>query len=1016
MKRSNKYKIILIIITIITNILIISCNSVFSATISGVVKAEPRNNSSSDEQTNLSDANVFVFFDKVQWQNYKTQWENANLSTQRTLKLPIALPSVSKTVRTTSTNDNGNFSIKTMWNTNSPIFGKDGDESKFFIAVYHSDYGMFFDDTEYSVFSDSSQNISFVCKYEEKQQVEYSIEINTFDYSNNNNQISLDTLNAKVVIKYKLYDINNEESQIGEITQIYEEVQNDENTLSNTYKFICDKYYYDEINNKYTNTRVYPKGYIYFYDKAEEDEKSFRMCDENGSDLSLSGTDFNITSNSNNLRKDIYIDRLNREYSLNFNLKYPKDNETNDYSGSPPSLEEFSPRTTIKVYFDGYDSLTNTIITKNGSIESSEEYKTYTFTSQQIPTDGSYRFNVNRVFDTNNNEVFPSITFLLEDDENNEEYVHTNINGDIISENNTLNNTLTNYFLDNYSTTVDAYLDRVKLEYTIQFNLEDFENGNTINFDTEDNATQDTFNPIIKLFILPYDGNSSSISTLDFNNATIQTPSDRINNNTFSFDWDKYDSSNNIQYPIIKYFIYDTSTPLYCQLSSDDNINFTHIKDYETVINKVEPIAYKKGILNESTQVELEMLKEEYSISFILKDIEDNKNQVPFNEFDPKVKLNIYKTSLSENNLVSSDYYKTSNTNGVYVFSWDKYGKNIDLNQLPTLVNEDRIYPLVKYYLFNPDENSYQMLLNDSISNPIVVSDINTSPSTDLFNEYETNKNVDVYIRNKKINFNLEFTLMNIATDKEISLREVNPQINLTYNNGIEDISESFSTIPNDEIYNIEINRVNNNISTPIEVELIDKRDEVRYRLTSNDPNNIDPTLRYTVGTSDTDRYKEQFTLTKANNNNLKLYIKDYQYISPLKIEGRFIENDDISDNYHDVWIIAEINNVFNEEDAIKLSNPTHSKYINSTDVYNPSNIENGYFSTTYNQNRIASFNQYLSSFKFLTQQFKVIVNKIRQEPNSNIDTNDYMNLITVKNNATDSVYVYVDTLTNYSN
>ena len=307
------------------------------------------------------------------------------------------------------------------------------------------------------------------------------------------------------------------------------------------------------------------------------------MCDENGSDLSLSGTYFNITSNSNNLSKDIYIDRLNREYSINFNIKYPKDNETNDYSGTPPSLEELAPRTTIKVYFDGYDNSTNSIITKNGSIESSEEYKTYTFTSQQVPTDEYYRFNVNRLFDSNNNEVFPSITFLLEDDENNEEYIQTNINGDIINKDNTLDNTLTNYFLDNYSTTVDTYLDRVKLEYTIQFNLEDFENGNTINFDTEDNATQDSFNPIIKLFILPYDGNSSSISTLDFNNATIQTPSDRINNNTFTFDWDKYDSSNNIQYPIIKYFIYDTSTPLYCQVSSNDNINFYHIKDYETV-------------------------------------------------------------------------------------------------------------------------------------------------------------------------------------------------------------------------------------------------------------------------------------------------------------------------------------------------------------------------------------------------------------------------------------------------
>ncbi len=1015
--KKNK-SILLSLICLLTISLSMSCSSAFTATISGTVKTEPRDNSSAQEQSNLADANVYIFFNEDEWTAYKAKWDNYNSTETRSIITTIAMPTVSKNIRTTTTNPNGGFSIKTMWNTNAPLFGKDGDEKNFHIAVYHKDYGMFFDETKYSVFSDSSQNISFICQYNEKQKETYTITFNLMDYSNNNEVIDINSVNPKVVIKYKLLTTNNIESGVGEITQVYENIPTDDNGqhTSNKYSFICDKYLYDSSSEKYIDQRVYPVGTIYFYDKGAEGEKTFRMSDEYGSDLSQLGTSFTITKNSNNLQKDIYVDRLNRDYRVNFNIDYPQDNDTNDYSGTPPTLQNFAPKTTIKVYYDGYNKANNDIEAQNSIIEASEEYKTFTFSSDEVPEDGYYSFNLNRMFTSTGEEVFPQITYLLEDDENDIEYVQTNIDGLLINEENTFNNTLTKYSIDNYSTTCDTYLDRVKLKYSIQFNLEDFEDGNTITIESQDNASESTFDPNIKLLILPYNGDITEVPSLDFSKAITKNPDDRINNNTFSFDWDKYDSDGNIQYPAIKYFIYDSSNPLYCQVSTQDNVNFAHIKDINSTINNVETLAFKKGILNENVSVDMEKLEENYSLSFTLNDIEDNNNEVNFNTFSPKVKFNIYKDSYSSSNLISTKYFKQTNSNGRYLFTWGKYGEDVDLVDLPNNVNQDRTYPLVQYYLFNTDSDSYQMLKNNSVENQVVVEEINNAPYTSLFSNDETNKDIDVYIRTKKIKFNLSFNLINIATNNEISLSNINPIIKISYNNGEENVVDTFNNIPSNEIYKIDVTRGSNpSIDTDIKVELIDKRDEVRYRLSSNDPNNNDENLRFTVGESESNRYKESFTLTKANDNELKLYIKDYQYLSSIDIEGRYIANASEDDNDHTVWLIPEISSTFNQADATKLSSPTHTHYRNTTDTYNPSNVENGYFSTAYTQNRIASFDQYQNNSKYLTQRFKIVVNKIKNETNPTLDIEDYMSVVTISNSSSSSEYVYVDNSSTYT-
>lgn len=716
-------KLLLLSLSII--ILSTSCSSVFSATISGTVKTEPRNNSSAEEQQDLANANVYLFFDDTEWESYKSKWTDTSIAKARSLDSIIELPTMSDTIRTTTTNDTGGFSVKTMWITNSPLFGKDGDEKTFHFAVYHKDYGMFFDDSQYSVFSDSSQNISYICQYDEKLKTEYTIDMNLYDYSSNNSSIEISTVNPKVVITYKLITTDNEESEVGEITQIYEELPTTSNgTTSNSYTFITDKYYYDADTDAYTSEKVYPVGKIYFYDKGEEGEKSYRMCSEEGIDLSEEGTSFTLTDNSNILEKDIYVDSLNRDYRLSFNFEYPQNDENQDNSNAP-SLETFSPKTTIKVYFDGYNQTSNSIDTPDSTINEDELYKTISYSVDEVPTNGYYTFNIKRMFDDDSNEIYPAVTYYLEDDVNDKEYEQTDIDGNLITEDNCLTKTISQYYIENYSTTVDAY------------------------------------------------------------------------------------------------------------------------------------------------------------------------------------------------------------------------------------------------------------------------------------------------VRTTNITYNLSFNLINIATNQYLTTNEVNPIITIKYNDGNSDITETFSEIPSDGKYVLEVER-NGNTSTNISVDLQDKRNETRYRLCSNDPDNTDPTLQYTVGTSEEDRYEEEFELTKANDNELNLYIKDYQYQTSINIEGRYIVNDDETDNGHSLWLIPEINNGFDEEDAIKLA-PTNSHYINETDTYNSSNIENGYFSTTYTQNRIADFDEYSTSSKYLTQDFKLIVNKVRNESNPVIGADDYMNNFTMNNNSSNSVYLYVDNSTTYN-
>ncbi|MGD1822524.1 MAG: hypothetical protein ACPKM0_07150 [Pleomorphochaeta sp.] len=1012
--KMKKKNILLLLIGLTFLILTISCSSTFSATISGTVKAEPRDNSSADEQSSLSDASVYVFFDEREFEEYEDKWENYSSTNTKSLSSTIAMPTVSDTIRTTTTNTSGGFSITTMWVTNSPLFGKDGDEKTFHIAVYHKDYGMFFDDSQYSVFSDSSQNISFLCEYDEKLAKEYSIELNLYDYSDNNSSLTITEVNPKVVIKYTLLTEDGDQSDIGEITQTYEELPTtDSGVDSNNYSFICDKYYYDSSTNTYTDDLVYPSGTIYFYDKGEEGEKVFRMCDDEGNDLSESGTSFSITDNSDNLSKDIYVDRLSRDYRIEFNFDYPQNDDTNS-SNSTPTLEELSPKTTIKVYFDGYDETSNSIEVEDSDISEDEIYKTITYSVDEVPSDGYYSFNVSRLFNSDGDEIYPSISYQLEDDSNDVEYVQTDIDGTLIDDTNEIEKTLVNYSEDNYSTSADTYLDKVKLDYTIEFNLEDYEDGDTVAIATSDSSDDTTYYAKVKLYIVAYDGDSTSLDSLDFTSADEKYPDTRVDTNTYTFEWEKYDSDGNVQYPALKYFIYDTTTPNYCHITTSDNINYTHIKSKEDAISNVDTIAFRNGVTSKSVDVDMEKLNEDYTINFTLNDIEDNNSTISFEDFDPKVKLNIYEEDTTDANLVLSKYYKDTNATGIYTFNWEKYGDDLDLADLPDSVNSDTNYPIVKYYLFNTDSDSYEMLYDNDSDNQIEVTSLANSPSTS-YEENETSKDVDVYIRSKKIIYDITFNLINIATNDELTISNVDPTITLSYNDGDEDVVETYTSIPTNNTYSIEVER-NDSVSTTVTIDLQDTRNEVRYRLCSNDPDNEVETERYTVGSSDDDRYEESFTLTNTNDNELNLYIKDYQYPTDLSLEGRFILNDSTLDNGHTVWLLPEFNGTYDEEDVIELSSPTQSNYINDASDFNSSNIENGYFSTSYEQSIIADFDQYSSSSKYLTQNFKVIVNNVQNESSPELDDTDYMSIFTTKNNSSDEVeaYVYVDGDTTY--
>lgn len=857
----QKRTLILTAISFLLILFSISCSSAFTATISGTVKAEPRNNSSADEQVELSDANVYVFLDESEWNSFKAQWK-AFSETPTSRSIVIPKPKAGKNVRTTNTNATGGFSVKTMWNTNSPLFGKDGDEKYFHLAVYHKDYGMFFDDTKHSVFSDSSQNISFICEYDFKQRVEYSIELNTLDYSNNNIPIALDTIDPKVVLIYSLKDVNgNTVSDIGKIKQIYEELP----PTGSSFTFIADKYYYDDNSKKYTSTRVYPEGKIYFRDKSAEDEKEYKMCSEQGVNLQESGTPFKITDNSKTLKKDIYVDRVKRDYILSFDLQYPE-NDNNDYSGNAPTIQVFAPKTTIYVYFDGYNKATGKIetLTLDDEIEKGELYKTFTYSIEDVPENGEYSFTVNRMFDEHENEVFPSVTYLLEDDKSDIEYKQTDIDGNIFIKDGTLAETLEDYSVGNYSKTVDTYLDRVKLQYTIQFNLEDFEDGSTIQMTGEDNATETSFTPAVQLLILPYAGGDKDLETLDFTTGNFKTPDERLNDNTFAFEWDKYDDSGNIQYPAVKYYIYEKSNPQYYQVDKDSTGKYIDIKSKDDARTNVKTIDFRKGILN----------KEE-----------------------------------------------------------------------------------------------------------------------------------DVYLRSKDVIFNLSFDLINLATDEQLTLAEVNPTIRLTYEDGNEAKEDIYHNVPDDGVYSIKVTR-KEPISTDVTIDLEDTRNEVRYRLSD----------QTTYTTKDgANRYKLTHTLTKPNDNTVKLYIKDYKYPESLDFEGRFIDNVGKGINDHTVWLIPKIGSAFDEDDRIKLASPTKSVYKNESDSYVEENIDDGYFSTTYTQNRIGGYDEYPEGSKYLTQEFKIVVNSTKNQTSPQIEEDtDFMNTIEVKNDGQTSNYIYVDKKTKY--
>ncbi len=223
---------------------------------------------------------------------------------------------------------------------------------------------------------------------------------------------------------------------------------------------------------------------------------------------------------------------------------------------------------------------------------------------------------------------------------------------------------------------------------------------------------------------------------------------------------------------------------------------------------------------------------------------------------------------------------------------------------------------------------------------------------------------------------------------------------------GNEAKEDIYHNVPEDGVYSIKVTR-EEPISTDVTIDLEDTRNEVRYRLSN----------QTTYTTKDgANRYKLTHTLTKPNDNRIKLYVKDYQYPERLSFEGKFIDSitgNGIND--HIVWLIPEINSTLDKQDAIRLTSPTKAVYKNESDSYDPQNIEDGYFSTTYTQNRIAALDKYPDNSKYLTQRFKIVVNSTKNETSPLIEATDFMNTIEVKNDGQTSNYIYVDKQTTYT-
>lgn len=126
---------------------IISCSSVFDASISGTVRDPSK--AAGDSASGIGGVMVYAYRDKAEWERKFSEWQPGTIFSDN------SVPSAKSAA-------DGSFSISTLrWETSNPAYGKDADRTTVYLLAFKKEYGLVKVDGRI-VQSDKANNFGYV--------------------------------------------------------------------------------------------------------------------------------------------------------------------------------------------------------------------------------------------------------------------------------------------------------------------------------------------------------------------------------------------------------------------------------------------------------------------------------------------------------------------------------------------------------------------------------------------------------------------------------------------------------------------------------------------------------------------------------------------------------------------------------------------------------------------------------------------------------------------------------------
>ena len=254
-----------ITISLLILLFLTSCSSVFSGGFTGKLM-EDKGGLDDSSNTPLAGATVFIYTDEgVRNSDY-----------DKAISTSAIKPS--NAVATTTTNDNGQFSVsKIIWKTNSPDFGKTADKINLYLIVYKSGFGINGfnkNSNSISITSDSTNESSYTESFKRTEKV------STINFQLANVAVNGEAIND--TLQVKLSDLLPTDCTISKTSS--------SNTFSVAYK---------------NDDLVEPKIKINTYTIQSEDNTStWKICDEDGK--TFSPIEKNIKTATDNQTINLY--------------------------------------------------------------------------------------------------------------------------------------------------------------------------------------------------------------------------------------------------------------------------------------------------------------------------------------------------------------------------------------------------------------------------------------------------------------------------------------------------------------------------------------------------------------------------------------------------------------------------------------------------------------------------------------------------------------------------------------